>query len=136
VHGARVLRDQPIDPPHLLEDGERQALDALEAADGDGGVLSSYRTGTAVPAFSGRSTWLGHTAWTPDWERRLQTALALFGGQLQPAQAREVVSGSAARWVLADCQSSVDLAGLLGNEVVSSRRFGCATLYELAPRPG
>jgi hypothetical protein len=132
VHGARVLRDDPGDPPHLFEPGEGDALEALADAPRPGGVLSAYRLGAAVPAFSERSSWLGHPAWTPDWDARNTATIALFNGNLAPSDARSFVESTGAAYVLSDCRTSHDISEELGSAIGSSRRFGCATLHELA----
>ena len=131
VHGARVLRHGPGAPPHLLEAGEADALEALDEAPREGGVLSGYRLGNTAPGLTDRTSWLGHTAWTPDWFERNGATIALFRGELPPGEAQAFVRSTGATFVLSDCLTEHDLAPDLGDLVVSSRRFGCATLIEV-----
>ena len=88
-------------------------------------MLAPEYIGMAVPAWTGRRTWVGHHAWTPDYQRRREQADALFNGGLDPGQARMVAAIGPA-YLLADCRNRVDLSAELG---VPARRFGCATVY-------
>jgi hypothetical protein len=119
-------------PQHFLARSEASALRYLAAAPGGGGVLAREPLGTAVPAFSGRRTWVGHPTWTPQWAARAAAADALFAGRLSPSSAQTLVRTAGARFVLADCGARVDLRLLLGPLVASTKRFGCATLYTVA----
>jgi hypothetical protein len=133
IHGARVLRDQPGDPPHLLEAGEADALEALDGSPRAGGVLAAYRLGAAAPALTDRNSWLGHPSWTPDWDGRNTVMIRLFNRQLTPSEVRFLVESTGAAYVVGDCSTGNDIGEDLGSLLTSSRRFGCATLYELAP---
>jgi hypothetical protein len=87
-----------------------------------------------VPGFTGRHTYVGHYYWTPDYQSRAALADALFGGQLPSVQAAALVRASRAAFLLADCRHDrVDLARRLNSLVQRRLRFGCATVYELAP---
>jgi hypothetical protein len=66
---------------------------------------------------------------------RSEAADALFEGQDTQAQAQALVRQSGARFLLASCAPHADLARRLGELVVSTKHFGCATVYELEP-PG
>ena len=118
---------------HFLPESEARALDYLEDAPRDGPVLAVQRLGIAVPAFTGRQTWVGHYYWTPGYDDRRVRADDLFGGRLDPAGARALVLESRAAFVLARCEGSADLRPLLGDLVRDVRRFGCATVYEVGP---
>ncbi|MCA1683170.1 MAG: hypothetical protein LC685_04175 [Actinobacteria bacterium] len=133
VPGAALYVKQLNDDAatHFLPAGEDRALRTLARSRVRGGVLARPPLGTAVPAFSGRSTWVGHPLWTPDFAGRRAQADALFGGRLAARPARGLVLGTHARFVLADCRSRANLGALLGPLVASTRRFGCAVLYEL-----
>jgi hypothetical protein len=50
---------------------------------------------------------------------------------MAPGAARSLARATGARFVLADCRATGDLGRLLGPLVVSSRRFGCAAVYQL-----
>ena len=66
--------------PFTLEPGERDALRHLDALAEPGGVLAPVYTGIAVPAYTGRETWIGAGSWTPDQPERARDAEALFDG--------------------------------------------------------
>ncbi len=112
--------------PYTLRPDEARALRWLEDAPREGGVLAPEYIGMAVPAWTGRRTWVGHHAWTPDYQRRREQADALFNGGLNPGQARSLVAAIRPAYLLADCRNRVDLSAELG---VPARRFGCATVY-------
>ena len=117
--------------------GEARALGYLDATRQRGSVLASAMPlGQAVPAFTGRHTFVGHYYWTPDYAQRAAETDALFAGRLSQARAVGLVRVSRARFLVSDCKhSGVDLRRMLGSMVVSSRRFGCAAVYEVRP-PG
>ena len=88
--------------------------------------------GQAVPAFTGRHTYVGHYEWTPNMTQRTLWAQALFTGRMPTAQARALVRFSRARFLLSDCApGTADLRPVLGSLMVSVRQFGCATLYQV-----
>jgi hypothetical protein len=118
----------------LLRPEEARALRYLDAAPGGGGVLASPRIASAVPAFTGRRTWVGHPTWTPGFDARVRQDLDLFAGRLTGARARALVRAARVRWVLSDCAGNRDLRAALGPLLVRVRRFGCATVYELRAR--
>jgi hypothetical protein len=118
--------------PYVLRADEREALRFLERAPGDGGVLTRYYLGMAVPPHTGRDTWVGNFPWTPDQRERSAAAEELFSGRLTPAAAQEMVRRIRPGWLLTDCGRRVDLGPLLGSLVSRRHRFGCAEVYELA----
>jgi len=117
--------------PYWLTNGENAALRYLDRAPGNGGVLSRFYLGSTVPAFTGRSTWVGHYVWTPDFTHRLRTAEQLFDGRIPPFQTQALVRSTGAIYVLTDCESHIDLAPILGELVLSTHRFGCAAVYQV-----
>jgi hypothetical protein len=133
IHRADQLRgavNRGLQPYFLTAD-EHDALLYLSELDTSGGVLTTFYSGQAVPALTGRATWVGATSWSPDFERRQELADSLFAGRLSAATARQVVRDSGARFLYSDCQGHPDIAGLLGPLVGPPRRFGCATVYEV-----
>ena len=80
--------------PFTLEPGERAALRHLDELAEPGGVLAPVYTGIAVPAYTGRETWIGAGSWTPDQPERARAAEALFGGRLDAAAAEALVRRS------------------------------------------
>ena len=117
-------------PDHFIDRGEGDALEYLERSPRKGGVLTSDDLGRVVPALSGRQTWVGHFTWTPDHELRVGQADRLVDGRLAPDQAQAFVRETGAAFVLSGCDRS-DLAPALGSLVATTRRFGCARLYEV-----
>jgi hypothetical protein len=106
------------------------ALAWLDRAPGPGGVLTRAYLGTAVPALTGRSTWVGNQFWTPEFFPRAAEAAELFAG-MSAGQAQRFVRRTGARFVLADCRSSPDVAARLGAMIRGDVRFGCAHVLEV-----
>jgi hypothetical protein len=119
---------------NFITHDEHAALHYLAKNPDPGGVLTQFYLGEAVPGATGRRTFVGNCLWSePNCFPRSETADALFRGQDTPPQARTVVSQSGARFLLASCAARANLQRTLGELVVSTTRFGCATVYELAP---
>jgi hypothetical protein len=117
--------------PFFLEPGEKAALSYLERSPRPGGVMAPIYSGLVVPAYTGRETWVGQVSWTRDYQPRKRIGNALFGGRLARAQAVRVIRDAKVRFLFSDCLKRADLAPLLRGYLVSVRRFGCATVYEL-----
>lgn len=115
----------------MLRQDETQALAYLDHAPGHGGVLPSLRISAAVPAYTGRRTWIGHASWTPDYGTRAATLTELFTGQLSGSSGRAFLREVGARYLLADCEPGFDPVWL-GSLLVSRHQFGCVSVYELA----
>jgi hypothetical protein len=112
--------------------GEQRALRYLAHSRNQGGVLANTHVGLIVPATTGRHTYSGLCLWSqPHCEVRMTTSNDLFTGAYDPARARAFVRSTGARFVLKDCASTADLTRLLRPLVVSEKRFGCATVYEI-----
>jgi hypothetical protein len=119
---------------NFITHDEHAALRYLARNPDPGGVLTQFYLGEAVPGATGRRTFVGNCLWSePNCMPRSEAADALFRGQDTEAQARELVRQSGARFLLASCAPHADLARRLGEMIVSSTNFGCATVYELAP---
>jgi hypothetical protein len=121
---------------YFLTPSDHDALTYLEHAPGRGGVIARYEIGMAVPAFTGRRTWVGEFSWTPHFVARVDEAEQLFQGELSSGRARRLVESVGARYALVDCGARGDLPRLLGSLVIASARFGCASVYELRTRAG
>jgi hypothetical protein len=117
--------------PFFLEPYENDALDRIEADPEPGAVLTTVFSGQAVPALTGRPTWVGAMSWTPDFKRRAAAAEDLFAGRLSPEQAARLVERSGARFVYSDCRGHVDVSRLVADVAGPPRRFGCATVYRV-----
>ncbi len=126
------VRPTPGNANFITRD-EGAALAYLARDPTPGGVLTRFYLGEAVPARTGRRTFVGDCLWSePRCMPRSLAADALFEGRDRPAVARAFVRDSGARFLLAGCSpQDVPLRGELGAMVVAVRRFGCATVYEL-----
>jgi hypothetical protein len=113
--------------------GERSAFRYLARDKDRGGVLArATYVGLIVPAETGRRTYVGTCLWSqPDCTQRVFETASLFTGALHRAQARAFVRSTGARFLLEDCNSTADLAKILGPLVVWEKRFGCAAVYEV-----
>jgi hypothetical protein len=120
--------------PYWLRADDHDALVYLDHLKVTGGVLAREYIGMAVPAFTGRHTWVGEFTWTPDFSRRAALAEQLMDGRMSAAAAQRFVSATGARFVLADCGAAARLDATLAPLVSSRRRFGCATVYRLRSR--
>ncbi len=111
---------------------EHHALTFLAHDPDPGGVLTRFYMGEIVPGATGRKTFVGDCLWSePRCINRSLRVDALFNGSLKTARARRFVRRSGARFLLADCRGSVNLARLLGPMVQSVHSFGCASVIEL-----
>jgi hypothetical protein len=111
---------------------ERQALTFLRRDPVDGGVLTRVYLGLAVPALTGRRTFVGDCIWSePGCPARQRLSNRLLSGAMSPARAKQFVVSTRARFVLADCATRGDLDRRLGSLVQSAYRFGCAAVYEV-----
>jgi hypothetical protein len=114
-----------------LRGGESAALHYLDDSPRDGAVLARVYLGAAIPAFTGRRTYVGHPSWTPDFYERDRQTDRLFHGRMSPAEARDLIRRSGAAFAVTDCNEPLDLRALAGPLVVGELHFGCATVYEL-----
>jgi hypothetical protein len=120
--------------PYFVFADEQAALDALASDPRPGGVLAPAYDGHMLPYKTGREVYVGALSWTPDWERRVLETRALFEGDMPPAQAQVLARRSGARFAFVDCRPGLrDLEPVLGPVIERTRRFGCATLYDLRP---
>ena len=117
--------------PFFLEPDEHDALRYLERAPGPGGVLTTVFSGQAVPAYTGRATWVGALSWTPDFKQRRIATDRLFSGQLDERSAARLVERSGARFVYSDCRGHPDISEAMAEVAGPPMRFGCATVYRL-----
>ncbi|MGA2010965.1 MAG: hypothetical protein ABSH51_10615 [Solirubrobacteraceae bacterium] len=135
---ALATAGQYVDPTagnaNFITHGERAALDYLNADRTPGGVLTQFYLGEVVPARTGRHTLVGDCLWSePNCMPRAITADALFDGSLSRTAARTFVRRTGARFILSSCKPHADLRPELGSLIVSTRTFGCATVYQLDP---
>jgi hypothetical protein len=117
--------------PFFLKPGEREALDFLEASDVPGSVLAPVEMGQIIPSETGRRTNVGNIFWTPDFLRRRLFTDIFFRGNLGAEASRGLVRNSGSRFLMSGCGGYADLSPLLRPLLVSVRRFGCATVYEV-----
>jgi hypothetical protein len=117
--------------PGLILPDERRAMDLVESSARSGGVYAPAFLGLAIPAETGRKTWIGHPTWTPDYTERAILGERLFDGLLPPARARAVIRASGARFVISDCRGRRDISAALRPIALRRVRVGCATVWEL-----
>jgi hypothetical protein len=112
--------------------GEADALRALDADPGAGGVLAPLPISLLVPGLTGREIWSSGLVWTPNPYVRSLQANRLFSGELAPAEARQLVRESGARFLLSGCTGpNHDLRPALGRLVANARDYGCARVYRV-----
>jgi hypothetical protein len=116
---------------HFLKDGEHDALTWLDDDKQSGGVLAPVYIGTAVPAYTGRETYIGAGSWTPDFGQRRDLSESLFDGSLDAAQAEHFVRATGARFLLSDCHGRADIERTVAGFTDPPRRFGCATVWRV-----
>jgi hypothetical protein len=117
---------------NFISPHEADALHYLARNPIPGGVLTEFYLGEAVPAETGRHTFVGHCMWSqPGCMPRAHAAQALFNRWLSPAKAQAFVRASGARFLLDDCLTPGPSLSSLGKLVVSVHRFGCASVIEL-----
>ena len=112
---------------------EARAMEYLSESSRSGAVLAPTYLGKDVPARTGRSTWVGHPTWTPDYARRSEAAQNLFAGTLAPTKARQLVLDSHAAFLLSGCSDPNRVADELDSLLSAKLVFGCATIYEVRP---
>jgi hypothetical protein len=117
--------------PRYLRAGEADALEFVDESPRRGGVITRLYLGQAVPAFTGRRTYVGHPSWTSDLHERVDATEELFAGRMPPAEARALVRRTRVAFVIQDCVVRHDLAAALAPVVTRVQRFGCATVYEV-----
>jgi hypothetical protein len=129
---ARVNVEPAGGNANFITRGERDALSFLRRSHTPGGVLTRYYLGDAVPALTGRRTYVGDCIWSePNCPARERQSSQLLQGEMPAPQAQQFVRSTGARFVLTDCQHNADLVPALGPLLVSVHRFGCATVYQL-----
>jgi hypothetical protein len=133
INEARINTSPAHGVTNFITRGERDALDYLARDPDAGGVLTNWYLGEAVPGLTGRRTYVGDCLWSePDcYGRGVNTGWLFNSGKATPAAAQSFVLGTGARFVLADCNTTVDMRTLLGPIVRSERTFGCAAVYEV-----
>jgi hypothetical protein len=95
-------------------------------------VLTRAYLGALVPSRTGRRTLIGDCLWSePRCGDRNDLTRNLFAGRMDAGTARRFVTRMGARFLVADCTTTENIPRLLGPLIVGSRRFGCATAYEL-----
>ncbi len=137
---ALAIAHQYTDPTpgnaNFITRDERDALAYLSRDPDPGGVLTQFYLGEAVPARTGRRTFVGDCLWSePKCMPRSLQVDALFDGSMSPRAARRFVRETGARFILFSCAKHANLTRELRPLVASVTHFGCASVYELQP-PG
>jgi len=117
---------------NFIHRDEKTALNYLASNKEPGSVLTRSYLGAAVPGITGRKTYVGDCLWSePNCLGLTADMQNLFYGKLSPSAARRFVVSSGARFVLADCSTTVDMRKLLGPVIRSTHSFGCAAVYDV-----
>ena len=117
---------------NFITRGDRDALRFMRTYPVPGGVLARFYIGAAVPALTGRHTYVGNCIWSePDCRGRSALTSSLINASLTPAQTQAFVLSTHAHFVFADCgtRSGSPLIRKLGPVLESVHQFGCATVY-------
>ena len=134
LNSARGLVAPQTGNPNFITADEQNALRYLASSKQQGGVLTRFYLGTIVPASTGRGTYVGDCLWSePNCIQRAQDAQSLFDGAFSPQNAQSFVLSTGARFVLADCATTVILPQELAPITASVTKFGCASVYEIGP---
>jgi hypothetical protein len=121
---------------NFLRDAEADALAYVSEQPGPGGVLTDSHLGVAVPAETGRRTYIGDKYWSqPDFGQKQRLVDYLLLGWMRPQQARAFVLSTGARFLIDDCWAYTNLAQLLGPIIQSTHQFDCARVYTIRQRP-
>jgi hypothetical protein len=114
---------------------EKRALAYLKHLHDPGGVISSAYLGMMVPGYTGRHTYDGDCIWSePNCADRDANTQSLLSGQLDRADAQQVVASSHAEFVLVPCGSATAKVKRELRALTSSvAQFGCASVIELEP---
>jgi hypothetical protein len=78
--------------------------------------------------------WVGNGYWSRDYTDRAKRARTLFTGHLSASASQTFVASTGARVLISDCSHHADLSRKLAPLLASTRQFGCARVYVLAPR--
>ena len=127
----QVAKIRAVNSGYFVKQGEDRALAALAADPRPGGVLAKVRLGSQVPWRTGRSSWLGHESWTPQFIHRSFVAGMIFSSSEPQADGRSMAAARAtgASFMLADCERTPAAAVETSGAALS--RFGCASITEL-----
>ena len=96
-------------------------------------MLAPTPFAAVVPSQTGRAVWVGHGYWSRDYPARARQADVLFAGHMRTAVARSFVRSTGAKLLVSDCKHDADLTRKLRPLLASVHRFGCATVYVVAP---
>jgi hypothetical protein len=117
---------------NFIRSDENAALDYLANTKQPGSVLTRSYLGDVVPGRTGRQTYVGDCLWSePGCLNLTWNAQSLFNGTLSQSVSRRFVLSSGVRFLLADCETTVDMRKLLGPVIRSTHSFGCAAVYEV-----
>ncbi len=132
LNNARDLARPTPNNANFISRDERAAISFLAHDRDPGGVLTRSYLGATIPGRTGRRTLVGDCLWSqPQCGQRVEAAQDLFNGTLTGDAARAFVAEVGARFVLADCSTTANLAKSLRPMLESVNRFGCATVLEL-----
>ena len=129
---AHALAAPTRNNANFIKGDERDALNYLQRLQEPGSVMTRSYLGAFVPGKTGRRSYVGDCLWSePGCLNLTNNANTFFQGSMTPAAAQRFILDSGAKFVLADCQTKVDLRTRLGPIIRSVHGFGCATVYEV-----
>jgi len=132
LHSAQATVQPTPGNADFITHDEQRALHYLAKDRQRGGVLTGFYLGEAVPAETGRRTYVGDCLWSePDCPSRAQLVQMLFDGTLPVSTSRWVVQHLGARFVLSACDARANMYPVLAPLSASVHRFGCAAVYTL-----
>jgi hypothetical protein len=130
LEAARTDVVPTVGNANFIRPDEQKALHYLAKDPRPGGVLTSLYLGQAVPAETGRKTYVGDCLWSqPDCIARAKLVQLLFHGPMPPATTRRYIQQIGAHFVLTICSARRDMTAVLAPLSESTRRFGCAAVY-------
>ena len=135
VEELKIAHDLAAPTPenaNFIRRDENSALNYLARVKEAGSVLTRSYLGDVVPGRTGRQTYIGDCLWSePGCLDLTWNAQSLFDGTLSQSVSRRFVLSSGVRFLLADCETTVDVRKLLGPVIRSTHSFGCAAVYEV-----
>jgi hypothetical protein len=133
---SHALAAPTAENANFIRPDENSALAYLAHTKTPGSVLTRSYLGSVVPGRTGRHTYIGDCLWSePGCMSLTYNAQWLFvgapSGDPTATAARSFVLSSGVRFLLADCETTMDIPKLLGPLIRSTHTFGCATVYEV-----
>jgi hypothetical protein len=136
IYSVQASGDYRADPtalsPQLLtvSPDEHAALTYLADIRRPGGVLAPWMLSMAVPEFTGRPVFAGHSQWQPAGNGPLTNRF--FSAALQDptgAVRRAILAHSHAKFLLVGCDAPASLGRAIAPVTTRAAHFGCVVVY-------